>query len=149
MFIATAKVCVYRPLSPAKPVVFLAICSTFSAGTTSQGMVVAEITPLDSASPTCGTGMPTGVAPSCSSMMLMMREPPRTFRPFMSSSLVTGCRLWIRPGPCTCTAISLTSLNSSIANFSTYSWKAREAGSARPLLKGSSKASVLGKRPGV
>ena len=82
-------------------------------------------------------------------MMLMMREPPRTFRPFMSSSLVTGVRLWIRPGPCTCTPISLTSLNSSIAFFSTNSWNARDAGSARPLLNGSSKASVLGKRPGV
>ena len=121
MFIATAKVCVYRPLAPVKPVWFLTICCTFSAGTTSQGIVVALITPLDSASPTAGTGMPTGVAPSCSSMMLMTREPPRTFMPFRSSSLVIGSLLWNRPGPWVCTAISLTSLNSSIAFFCTYS----------------------------
>ena len=104
---------------------------------------------IDANSGMAGTGMPTGVAPSCSSMMLMTREPPRTFMPFRSSSLLIGVRLWNRPGPCTCTAISLTSLNSSIANFSTYSWKARDAGSASPVVKGNSKASALGKRPGV
>ncbi|MBV6475616.1 MAG: hypothetical protein MOGDAGHF_01159 [Rhodocyclaceae bacterium] len=149
MFIATAKVWVYKPCSPAKPVWFLTSCCTFSAGVTSQGMVVAVMTPLDSPSLTAGTGMPTGVAPSCSSMMLTMREPPRTFTPLKSSSRVIGSLLWIRPGPCTCTAMSLTSLNSSIACFSTYSWKAREAGSAKPLKKGSSNTSDFGKRPGV
>ncbi len=79
----------------------------------------------------------------------MMREPPRTFMPRRLSRPVTGVLVWNRPGPWVWTAMSLTSLNSSAANFSTYSWMAREEASALPLMKGSSKTSVLGKRPGV
>ncbi|MNY52682.1 hypothetical protein D3C86_1883730 [compost metagenome] len=63
---------------------------TLSAGVTSQGIVVPSITPLDRASVTAGTGMPTGLAPSLVSMLLMMREPPRIFMPRRLSSPVTG-----------------------------------------------------------
>jgi hypothetical protein len=42
-----------------------------------------------------------------------------------------------------------TSLNSSVAFSSTYSWKARLVASAVVTMNGSSKASDLGKRPGV
>ncbi|MDT4858829.1 hypothetical protein FQZ97_933150 [compost metagenome] len=93
--------------------------------------------------------MPTGLAPSLVSMLLMMREPPRIFMPRRLSSPVTGVLVWNRPGPWVCTASSLTSLNSSAANFSTYSWKAREDCSAEPLMNGSSNTSDLLKRPGV
>ena len=39
------------------------------------------MTPVESASGTCGTGMPIGSAPRRVSMSLMMREPPRIFMP--------------------------------------------------------------------
>ena len=146
---ATQKVCVYRPLGPVKVVWLCTICCTLTEGTTSHGIVVASITPLESASPTAGTGMPTGTAPICSSMMLITREPPRTRMPLMSSSLFTGLRLWIRPGPWMCVQISLTSANSSMALAWMYSWNASEPGSALPVVNGSSKASALAKRPGV
>ena len=79
----------------------------------------------------------------------MMREPPRIFMPFRSSSLVTGSLVWNRPGPWVCTQSSLTPANSSIELASTYFWNATEVASPFVTMKGSSKTSDLGKRPGV
>ena len=67
----------------------------------------------------------------------------------MSSSLLTGVLEWMRPGPCVCQAMTFTPANSSMQCFSQYSWKAREVASPLVMTKGSSNASVDGKRPGV
>ena len=60
------------------------------------------MTPFDSASLTCGTGMPTGVAPSAPRNRLVWRVGARTFMPFRSAIVLMGfSRIWNTPGPCT------------------------------------------------
>ena len=74
--------------------------------------------PLLSASPTCGTGMPTGVAPSAARNLLVMRVGARSFRPFRSPMVRTGLLvMWNTPSPCTWKASGLTSLNSARLYF--------------------------------
>lgn len=70
------------------------------------------MTPRDSASVTAGTGMPTGVAPSSPSSVLMMRLGARIFMPRRSSSFPTARLAWMAPGPCTHVAIMCTPANS-------------------------------------
>ena len=94
--------------------------------------------------------MPTGVAPSEPSILVMVRVGPRTFMPLRSAALRIGLsREWNMPGPCTLTAISCVSLNSPAAQVCVYSQYAREVASALVIMKGSSKTSTRGKRPGV
>jgi hypothetical protein len=57
--------------------------------------------------------------------------------------------VWNMPGPCTCSASTCVSLNSSGQCVWKYSQKALEVDSALFIMNGSSKASMRGKRPAV
>ena len=123
---------------------------TLTEGTTSHGITQASMVPLESASGICGSGMPTGVAPSAASSLVTCRVGPRTFMPFRSAvdftSLVAE---WNMPGPCTCRAMTCVSLNSSGAWVWMYSQYAFEVASAFVMMNGSSNTSTRGKRPAV
>ena len=83
-------------------------------------------------------------------MLVVRRVGPRIFRPFRSATeRIALSRVWMTPGPCTCSAITWTSLNSSRALACTYSHIAREVDSALVIMNGSSNTSVRGMRPGV
>ena len=63
---AITKVVVYSAGLPAGNSLWNLVSScTFTDGTTSQGMTQPSMVPLLSASGICGSGMPTGMAPSC------------------------------------------------------------------------------------
>ena len=87
---------------------------TFTEGTTSQGMTQPSMVPLLSASGICGNGMPTGIAPRDPSILVTWRVGPRSFRPFRSAArMMALLAVWNMPGPCTCSASTWVSLNSS------------------------------------
>ena len=123
VFIAITKVVVYS----AAPVLSNSLWNLVSSctlidGTTSQGMAQASMVPLDRASVMAGKGMPTGVAPTEPSILVICRVGPRTFMPRRSATLLI-CLVaeWNMPGPWTCRAMTCVSLNSSGAWVCTYS----------------------------
>ena len=62
------------------------------------------MTPFDKEGATLGTGIPTGVAPSPSSILLITRVGPRILSPSKSSTdLINLSLVCIFPGACTCT----------------------------------------------
>ena len=64
LFMAMMKVVVYRaPPAGSNSLWNLVSSCTLTDGTTSHGITQPSITPLDSASGICGSGMPTGEAP--------------------------------------------------------------------------------------
>jgi hypothetical protein len=98
---------------------------SLSAGATSHGIIAPSITPFDSDSVTCGTGICTGVAPIAVRNLVPMRVGARTLRPFRSS--IDCTRLFVKCSSdpsCTCAASSFTPRNSSAEFFWMYSHSA-------------------------
>ena len=71
----------------------LTISCSFSDGITSQGSRKPSMVPLLTASGIAGSGMPTGLAPSAASSLLVWRVGARIFRPLKSASVFTGLPL--------------------------------------------------------
>ena len=76
----------YKPLEPETVVcAFVSSCS-LKDGIISQGTTIPSITPLDNAPATAGTGIPTGVAPKPSNILVITLVGPRIFIPFKSAA---------------------------------------------------------------
>ena len=126
----------------------MAISCSLSAGTTSHGTIAPSITPLASASGTCGTGICTGTAPSAVRNLVPMRVGARTLSPFRSSSVFTRLLAKCSSEPsCRCARMSFVPLNSSSEFFWMYSHSAGLPVSALFAMNGSSNTSDLVKRP--
>ena len=127
---------------------YFAISCSLIVGTISHGTIAPSITPFDTDSGTCGTGIWTGVAPIEVRNFVPIRVGARTFNPLSSSRLVTCLLAKCRSEPsCRCVAISLVPLNSSSEFFCTYSHSAGLPVSALFAMNGNSNTSDLIKRP--
>ncbi len=91
LFIAITNVVVYRlPPAGSNSAWNLVSSLTFTEGTTSQGITHPLMVPLLSASGICGSGMPTGVAPSTPINLVTWRVGARSLSPRMSAIDLIG-----------------------------------------------------------